>query len=56
MKLELNTGICPIIDVGLYQSRLSAEEMFDGDDQEILRSDEISEEDMKEWKERNETS
>ena len=45
MILELNTSICPIVDVGMYCSRLSPDSMFDMEDYEVQKSDVISEED-----------
>jgi hypothetical protein len=44
MILELNTSICPILDVGMYHSNLSPESMFNRIDEEIQSSDIISEE------------
>jgi len=44
MKLELNTSICPIIDVGLYHSRLSPEYMFGWAERELQCSEAITKE------------
>jgi len=44
MKLKLNTSICPIIDVGLYHSRLSPEYLFGQVEQELKTSEVITKE------------
>ena len=38
MKLELNTSICPIICVGMYESRISPEYIFEQEEREVEES------------------
>ena len=45
MILELNTCICSIVDVGLYQSRLCPEFMFDSVEHVLTCSEAIGDED-----------
>jgi len=42
MKIELNTAICPIVNVGMYQTHLSPGNMFDSEVSEILASEFLS--------------
>ena len=44
MILELSTDLCPIVDVGLYHSRLSPENLFGWVEDEVQRSDVLTEE------------